>query len=59
MKCEVKKKNSCTFHTKEECNIIEYVESDQKPFKTCEPEVVHVPKQNVDHKKKCLKSQYH
>ena len=54
MKCEVKKKVSCIIETKEECKTIDYIESEQKSHKTCEPTNVHIPKQTVDHKKKCL-----
>ena len=59
MKCEVKKKLSCTYQEDQECNSIEYMESSQKPFRTCEPTEVHVPIQTIDHKKKCLTSKNH
>merc|ERR1711962_539781 len=54
MTCKVLKKNHCEAHTTKECKEIKYIESTEKPHKTCDPTYIKVPKQVLEHKKKCL-----
>ena len=37
-----------------ECKYIEYTESKEVPYKTCDPTYIKKPKQHLEHKKKCL-----
>jgi len=54
MECKVLKKVHCEAHTSKECATIEYIESEEKPHKTCDGTYAHVPTQHLVHKKKCL-----
>ena len=54
MKCEVKKKTDCKSHTQEDCKIIDYTETEQRPEKVCAYEQTRFPKQHLQHHKKCF-----
>merc|ERR1711962_661950 len=54
MECKVLKKNHCEAHTTKDCKHIEYNESQDIPHKKCDPTYIKIPKQHLDHKKKCL-----
>merc|ERR1711962_1549130 len=54
MECKVLKKTTCEAHTTKDCKHIVYNESKDVPHKTCDPTYIKLPKQHLEHKKKCL-----
>jgi len=52
--CEVKKTTSCSTQTRPDCKQIRYQSCREVPVTNCQPKKVHVPTQELLHRKKCL-----
>ena len=54
MECHVKQKTHCTPKTAEHCADIHYTETEEVPVKNCPDRYVKEPRQEPEHKTKCL-----
>ena len=54
MTCIVEYATDCKPQVSEKCNEIEYMECNEVPTEVCEKADVQEPKQEFEHKKKCL-----
>ena len=54
MTCTVEYATDCKPQVSEKCNEIEYMECNEVPTEVCEKAEVQEPKQEFEHKKKCL-----
>ena len=54
MECHVKQKTHCTPKTSRHCATIDYTETEEVPVKSCQDRYVKEPKQEKEHKTKCL-----
>jgi len=52
--CEVKSTTHCTSNTRPDCKKITWNECREVPVTNCNPKKVHVPTQELLHRKKCL-----
>jgi len=52
--CEVKSTTSCKSETRPDCKQIRYQSCREVPVTNCVPKKVHVPTQELLHRKKCL-----
>ena len=52
--CEVKSTSHCTTQTRPDCKQITWNECREKPVMNCKAKKVHVPTQELLHRKKCL-----
>ena len=52
--CEVEKSSHCSTQTRPDCKQITYNECREVPVRQCKPKKVHVPTQELLHRKKCL-----
>jgi len=52
--CIVKSTSHCTTQTRPDCKTISWKECSEVPVKNCSPKSVHVPTQELLHRKKCL-----
>ena len=54
MKCQVEQKTVCVSKTEIICSKIDYIESTEKLKKVCEDEFTRIPKQHLEHDRKCF-----
>merc|ERR1719500_1342332 len=52
--CKVKSTSHCTTQTRPDCKQISWNECKEVPVKNCNPKSVHIPTQELLHRKKCL-----
>merc|ERR1712066_852555 len=52
--CKVKSTSHCTTQTRPDCKQITWNECSEVPVKNCSPKSVHIPTQELLHRKKCL-----
>jgi len=52
--CEAKSSTHCTEGIREDCKNITYSECREVPVTDCQPKTVHIPTQELLHRKKCL-----
>merc|ERR1719464_2387167 len=52
--CKVKSTSHCTTQTRPDCKQIQWNECKEVPIQNCKPKSVHVPTQELLHRKKCL-----
>ena len=52
--CEINKSSHCSTQTRPDCKQATWNECREVPVKECKPKKIHVPTQELLHRKKCL-----